>query len=95
MSNSEHLQELSFDTADRPQSDVADTLDVVSSCRSQPHHGSGTLPLLQLADWNEDNAYDERPPTCIYYSIEWKLILERKLIAKETEPDLALAPSAF
>jgi hypothetical protein len=53
------------------------------------------LPLLQLADWNEDNAYDERPPTCIHYSIEWKLILERKLIAKETEPDLVLTPSAF
>jgi hypothetical protein len=46
MSNSEHLQELSFDTADRPLFDVADTLDVVSSRRSQPHHGPGTLPLL-------------------------------------------------
>jgi hypothetical protein len=44
---------------------------------------------------NEDNAYDEHPPTCIHYSVEWKLIVEKKLIAKETEPDLVLAPSAF
>ena len=70
MSNSEHLQELSSVTADRPQFDAADTLDIVSSCRSQPHHVLDTLPLLQLADWNEDNTYDERPLTCIYYSIE-------------------------
>jgi hypothetical protein len=60
----------SFETTDWPQFDIADTLDAASSRRSQPHHGSGTLPLLQLADWNEDNAYDERPPTCIHYSIE-------------------------
>jgi hypothetical protein len=94
MSNSKHLQELLFDTADQPLSNAVDTLDVVSSRRSQPHHSLGTLPLLQLANWNEDNAYDEHPPTCIYYSIKWKLIVEKKLIAKETEPDLVLAPSA-
>jgi hypothetical protein len=95
MGSSDHLQELSFDTADQPLNGRADTLDVVPSRRSQTHHGLGTLPLLQLADWDEDNAYDEYPPTCIHYSIEWKLIVEKKLIAKETEPDLVLAPGAF
>jgi hypothetical protein len=75
MSNSEHLQELSFDVADWPPFNISDllagdtleaqsdqastespavidvetTLDVISSCQSQPHNGQGTLPLLQLA----------------------------------------------
>ena len=99
MSNSEHLQELSFDIADWPPStespavtDVETTLDVISS---RPHHCQGTLPLLQLADWSKDNAYDEHPLTCIHYSIEWKLIVDRKLIVKETKPNLVLAPNAF
>jgi hypothetical protein len=48
-----------------------------------------------LADWSKDNAYDEHPPTCIHYSIEWKLIVDRKLIVKETESNLVLAPNAF
>jgi len=95
MSNPDHLQEPSFDAANQPLYDGTNTLDVVPSRRSQTHHGPGTLPLLQLADWDEDNAYDEHPPTCIHYSIEWKLIVEKKLIVKETEPDLVLAPSAF
>jgi hypothetical protein len=62
MSNSEHLQELSFDVADWPPStespavtDVETTLVVISS---RPHHSQGTLPLLQLADWSKDNAYE-------------------------------------
>jgi len=95
MSNSEYLQEPSFDTANQLLFDRADTLNVVSSRRSQPHHSPGTLLLLQLADWNEDNAYNKHPLTCIYYSIKWKLIVKKKLIVKEIEPDLVLAPSAF
>ena len=91
MSNSEHLRELSY-TESPAVTDVETTLDVISS---RPHQGQRTLPLLQLADWSKDNAYDEHPPTCIHYSIEWKLIVDRKLIVKETEPNLVLAPNAF
>jgi hypothetical protein len=50
---------------------------------------------LQLADWSEDRAYDEQPPTCIHYSIEWKLTFNSKGIARDTEPNLVLAPNAF
>jgi len=69
--------------------------DVISARQSQPRHGHGTLPLLQLADWSEDKTYDEHPPTCIHYSIEWKLTVNSKLVAKDTEPNLVLAPNAF
>ncbi|KAH8659425.1 hypothetical protein BGZ61DRAFT_465322, partial [Ilyonectria robusta] len=63
-------------------------------------HGS-SLPLLQLSNWDKDLPYDEFPPTCIHYSIEWKLLLNQggrltKLMYNpELEQDLVLAPSAL
>lgn len=49
------------------------------------------LPLLQLADWNPNLPYDESPPTCIHYSIEWKMLTEERKTVKaykryRTEP---------
>ncbi|KAM0363088.1 hypothetical protein ACHAPK_011226 [Fusarium culmorum] len=56
------------------------------------------LPLLHLDDWDPDSAYDESPPTCIHYSIEWKLQLRKGRLSKltnDTEQDRVLAPGAF
>lgn len=55
-------------------------------------------PLLQLADWDPNSPYDESPPTCIHYSIEWKLLLKKGRLSKltnDTEQTLVLAPGAF
>jgi hypothetical protein len=51
--------------------------------------------LLQLAEWDDVLAYDERPPTCVHYSIEWKLKLSNRYISKDTEPNIILAPGSY
>ena len=72
---------------------VSDTPDLVPASREL--HSNGPLPLLRLADWNKDATYDEHPPICIYYSIEWKLTVNSKAVSRDIEPNLVLAPSAF
>ncbi|UKZ53206.1 hypothetical protein TrVGV298_006998 [Trichoderma virens] len=68
--------------------------------QSQQRSHSPSLPLLQLSDWDEDLLYDEFPPTCIHYSIEWDLRLNtgkrlmKLMYNPELEQDLVLAPEA-
>ena len=53
------------------------------------------LQLLHKDEWDEENTYEEDPPSCIHYSIEWKVTLNGKLISKDTEQNLVLAPTFY
>ncbi|KAK4451205.1 hypothetical protein QBC34DRAFT_447788 [Podospora aff. communis PSN243] len=68
--------------------------------QDQPQRRRPGLPLLQLTDWNPNLPYDEAPPTCIHYSIEWKMLLKKGRLSKLTNDtkqnlNLVLAPGAF
>ena len=34
-------------------------------------------------------------PTCLHYSIKWKVTVNKKVISRDTEQDLVLAPMAY
>ena len=53
------------------------------------------LNFLPFAEWKEGGEYDEEPPRYICYTIEWKLILNRKAVGRVTEEDLVVAPSEY
>lgn len=63
--------------------------------RSQLRPARKTLPFVPYADWVPGQSYEEHPPFCMHYILEWKLTLNKRIAAKQTEDDLVVAPSDF
>ena len=53
------------------------------------------LRFLQEAEWDLEKVYDEYPLTYLYYSIEWKVKVNDKIISKDIKPDLVLALACY
>jgi hypothetical protein len=53
------------------------------------------LRFFPLEEWDAHNSYEEEVPTCLHYSIEWKVSVNNKMISKNTEQDLVVAPTAY
>jgi hypothetical protein len=53
------------------------------------------LTLCQLTDWNSERTYDDDPPSCIHYSIEWKVKVNNRVTSTDTEQDVVLAPGSY
>jgi hypothetical protein len=70
---------------------TADTNPREQTCTVQPDK----LSFVQLADWDEGKTYVEDPPNCIHYSIEWKVNVNNKVVSKDTEQNVVLAPDSF
>ncbi|CAG8263094.1 unnamed protein product [Penicillium salamii] len=60
-----------------------------------PKNKSESPRLLQLSEWHDGILDDELPPDCIQYTIEWKVMVNKKVISRDTEEDVALTPSAY
>lgn len=59
---------------------------------TQEPFGLGFLPL---AEWNEHNSYDEDTPIRLRYSIERKVTINNKVLSRDTEQDVVLAPAVY
>lgn len=53
------------------------------------------LRFLELNEWDELNSYEEEVPSLLHYSIEWKVAVNNRVVAKDTEQDLVLVPIAY
>jgi hypothetical protein len=53
------------------------------------------LGFLPLAEWDEYNSYEEDTPSHLRYSIEWKIAVNNRAVAKDTEQDIVLAPAVY
>ncbi|KAJ5927153.1 hypothetical protein N7516_008926 [Penicillium verrucosum] len=63
--------------------------------RATDQSQSGQLGFLPFAEWEEGGEYDEEALKYVCYTIEWKVILNRKAVGRVTEENLVVAPGEY
>ncbi|KAG9778313.1 hypothetical protein KCU88_g4333, partial [Aureobasidium melanogenum] len=58
-------------------------------------HRPQGLGFVQMKDWDCDATYDEMPPAYIHYRVEWKLMINKTVVSKQTEEDIVLEPTSY
>lgn len=86
-----------FRNPDATQSNCSPSLSILLDDEpdAASQHQQKTIPLLRESEWENDRTYDEDPPSCVHYFIEWRVTLNNKAVVKDTEEDLVLAPSDY
>ncbi|CAG8411033.1 unnamed protein product [Penicillium salamii] len=74
-----------------PSPDYHSEHDLEDLCQHEPERPR----LLQLSEWHDGILSDEFPANCIQYTIEWKVIVNKKVLLRDTEEDVVLTPSAY
>lgn len=64
-------------------------------CNGMIQADTDRLGFLPLAEWDEHNSYEEDIPSHLRYSIEWKIAVNNRAIAKDTEQGVVLAPAVY
>jgi hypothetical protein len=83
--------------AARPAGPVPNHTTTEQVSQSQP---TG-LRLLQLEEWEDGHLYNENPLSSIHYAVEWKVThseknkRNKKVVSRDTEQDVVLAPTAY
>jgi hypothetical protein len=63
---------------------------------SQQFHPFGAqLTFMEKDNWDPDKTYDENPPTCIRYLIQWKVMKNGRALAKDEATDVVVSPECF
>lgn len=66
-----------------------------SASLSIPEPQTQGLSFVQITDWNPDAAYDEQPPRCLHYRIDWRLMINKSIVSRNTIEDIVLQPTSY
>lgn len=53
------------------------------------------LRFVQSSVWDKEKDYTTDPPTCMRYTVLWKVKFNNRIVSKDTEQDIVLSPASY